>query len=495
MTRIRQHPNLYQINTLSFLNRLSAKYNEPLSLATVPDAEWRSLTELGFDLVWLMGIWKRSPGARRITLTSPGLREEFNRLLPGWADEDAVASPYAVYGYTMDPSLGRAGEIAKVREKLNRLGAGLILDFVPNHLAMDHPWTLEHPAWFVRGTPRDVDKHPQWFFNTRTGQTLAHGRDPYFDPWSDTVQVNFFSDEMRLALTSELQGVSDVCDGVRCDMAMLGLNNVFQWVWGDIVRRWKKPDAEFWSVAISEVRRRHPDFMLMAEVYWGLDGTLRDVGFSFTYDKPLYEHVRWDGAWEILGHLRSESNNLAHQVHFLENHDEPRAVVAFGRERSMAAAVVMATLPGLHFYQDGQLEGKRVRIPVQLAREPQEFPDPEVSLLYRSLMRSSAIEALHRGDWHLIDVAPAWEGNGSQRNIVAWEWSLGSERVIVTVNYSAARSQAWVMPSLPGSVNQVVFEDVLTGTTYVRDPGELSRKGLYVDLGPYRSHIMHTAAY
>ena len=161
----------------------------------------------------------------------------------------------------------------------------------------------------------------------------------------------------------------------------------------------------------------------------------------------------------------------------------------------MAAAVVMGTIPGLRFYQDGQLEGKRVRVPVQLAREPGEFPDPEIALFYRSLLGLSASACLHSGRWSMLEVAPAWVANESHRNIIAWEWGLDSERVIVAVNYSGVRSQAWIKPAKPTSVVRIVLEDALTGTTYVREPDELAAKGLYVDLGPYRAHVMRTRSF
>ena len=493
--RVRQNPHLYQINALAFINRLSAKYNEQLSLASIPNAEWNSLAQLGFDLIWMMGVWTRSSKARSITLGSAGLRKEFDRLLPGWTEEDAVASPYAVYDYTLDPSLGKDGDLLGLKDKLNRLGIGLILDFVPNHLAMDHPWTMERPSLFVEGSAADVAEHPQWYFRTSDGHTLAHGRDPYFDAWKDTVQMNFFSGEAREALVSELSRVVESCDGVRADMAMLALNGVFEWAWGSVAGKEKKPEAEFWDVAISSVRKTNPDFIFMAEVYWGLDQTLREMGFRFTYDKALYDHLRWDPAYEVFEHVRSESASMSGEVHFLENHDEPRAAALFGRERSMAAAAVLGTIPGLRFYQDGQLEGKRIRIPVQLRRDPVEFPDPEIALFYRSLLKFAAADISHAGRWNPIEVVSSWPGNDSHRHIMAWEWSLGTQRAIIAINYSQSRSQAWVKPEHPTSIGRIVMEDILTGTTYVRDSEELSAKGLYVDLGPYRGHIMLTSAF
>jgi glycosidase len=444
----------------------------------------------------MMGVWQRSPASRRLALASPGLRVEFDRVLPHWTADEVAGSPYAVYSHRLEPALGQPDELALLKEKLNRLGMGLILDFVPNHLAMDHPWTVTNPERFVRGGPDDVTRHPEWFFPVATDSYIAHGRDPYFAAWNDTAQVNFFSEDLREAMIAELVGIAEVADGVRCDMAMLALSGVFEWVWGSTLRNSHRPATEFWALAVPRIKTSRPDFMFMAEVYWGLETTLQQMGFDFTYDKPLYDHLRWDNASEIAAHVGGEGEALAHEAHFTENHDEPRAVVAFGRERSMAAAIVAATLPGLRFYHEGQLEGRGVRTPVHLARSPEEPGDTEITLFYRRLLESGNIEAVHGGRWQMIDVRRAWDGNESHHNILAWKWRLGPRQVIVAVNYSGVSSQAWLSTGRPSSpTGRITLQDALTEIVYVREAEELTAKGLYVDLRPYRAHIMHTASY
>jgi len=160
------------------------------------------------------------------------------------------------------------------------------------------------------------------------------------------------------------------------------------------------------------------------------------------------------------------------------------------------AAVVTVTIPGLPFYQFGQLEGRTTRIPVQLAREPFEFADPEIGLFYRRLLKIGNAAVMHSGQWEPIRNEKAWDGSQSFHNILAWRWGLGREQVIVAVNYSSSRSQAWLKVGRPSpGASRIVLQDVLTGTTYVREPEELASKGLYVDLGAFRAHIMHTASY
>src|SRR3989304_2101552 len=234
---LRRNPQLYEINACIFINRLSQKYRQSLTLATVPDEEWQMLARQGFDLVWLMGVWQRSPDSRHEALQHPELRKEFDRALPGWTDENISGSPYAIHAYELNPMLGQPGDLALVKSKLNKLGLRLILDFVPNHLACDHPWISSYPERFVqRESVEGV--HPGWFFLPETSRYIArsryfaHGRDPNFPPWTDTVQVNFYSPDLRQALPAELTKISEVADGARCDMAMLALNDVFGRVWG-----------------------------------------------------------------------------------------------------------------------------------------------------------------------------------------------------------------------------------------------------------------------
>ena len=381
-----------------FLRRMSEKYRRSLTIATVPEEEWQLLASRGFDLVWLMGVWQRSSGSRRQALLESALRQEYDKALPGWVDEDVAGSPYAVYSYRLDPALGEPGELASLKSKLNRQGLGLILDFVPNHLAVDHPWTFSYPERFVQGKDADVRNHPDWFFSPERGIHLAHGRDPNFPPWSDTVQLNFYSTDLRQSLTDELLRIAEVSDGVRCDMAMLAFNDVFEKVWGEVVKGYPRPETEFWTDAITKTRQQRPDFLFLAEAYWGLEKKLQEKGFDFTYDKALYDLLRYSNSNEIRSYLMKDELYQRHSAHFIENHDEPRAVTALGRERSLMAAVIMATIPGLRLFHDGQLEGRRTRLPVQLVREPQENVDSEIMQFYARLLEIGKAPAFHDGD-------------------------------------------------------------------------------------------------
>ena len=108
------------------------------------------------------------------------------------------------------------------------------------------------------------------------GRVLANGRDPYFPAWPDVVQLNAFDPALRSAAVETVRSIADQCDGVRCDMAMLVMNDVFARTWG--ARVGPAPGAEYWPTVITAVRETHPGFVFLAEAYWDLEWSLHAAG-------------------------------------------------------------------------------------------------------------------------------------------------------------------------------------------------------------------------
>lgn len=492
ISSLRRYPHLYEINACGFVCRLSDKYSRPLTLMTTPDEEWQALARLGFDIIWLMGVWQRSPSSRQEALRHPELRTEYDHALPGWTEEDINGSPYAIQAYELSPLLGKPEGLPVLKEKLNRMGLRLMLDFVPNHLAIDHPWIWEYPERFIhRDSVETV--HPGWFFLPETSRYIArsryfaHGRDPNFPPWTDTVQVNFFSPDLRQALTGELLKISEASDGVRCDMAMLALNDVFGRVWGKYTD-YPRPRAEFWSEAIGRVKKERPDFLFLAEAYWDTERQLQQLGFDYTYDKTLYDRLRYSTNGDIRAHLRDRSYQ-EHSVHFIENHDEQRAMTAFGKERSLAAAAVMSTVPGVRLFYDGQFDGHKVRVPTQFCRQPQEPSDAEIRLFYENLLAACGLPHFHNGEWEMLEFAQSSQSNNSHPNVLCWTWRLGGSYKIVAVNYSHEEAAGWL--ELPAeSLEKTPLRDDLTGATQTYNIKRLERQSLYLELKPWEARIL-----
>src|SRR3954470_3041454 len=441
-----ENPVIYELNTWVWLDGLSRRNDRAIDLAGVPPEEWDAIRELGFDAVWLMGVWERSSAGVAIALGNEGLMESFRRALPDVRPDDVVGSPYCIRDYAADPHLGGPAALAAARSALAERGMALILDFVPNHVAPDHAWTSVHPEYFVRGDEDDLAPDPSSF--VRVGENvLACGRDPYFPAWPDVVQLNAFSDGLRGAAAETLTSIAAQCDGVRCDMAMLMLNDIFERTWGRRVG--DRPNGDYWPTVIAAVRRTRPDFVFLAEAYWDLEWTLQQQGFDYCYDKRLYDRLVHEGAESVRGHLQADAAYQERLLRFIENHDEPRAAATFAPAQARAAAVVVSTLPGARLYHDGQLAGPRTRIPVFLARGPDEPPDEELRGFYGRLLRTVAESGLRDGEWGLCECT-GWPDNDSHRQLVAWGWSAPEGRHLVVVNLSGGAAQALVRLPWPG---------------------------------------------
>src|SRR5262245_17496816 len=282
------HPVIYEINTRVWLSSMSSRIGRTLQLSAVPAAEWDAIATFGLEAVWLMGVWERSPVSRAISNHNQGLLDDFRRALPDFRPEDNVGSAYSVRRYTVDPDVGGADGLATARQELARRGMRLILDFVPNHVAPDHPWVVEHPQYFVRGNPEDARDDPGSFVQIE-GRVYARGRDPYFPAWPEVLQLNAFDAGMREASIHTVSAIAEQCDGIRCDMAMLLLNAIFERTWGR--RGGRRPEQEYWTELIPAVRKSHPDFLLMAEAYWDSEWELQQLGFDYCYDKRLYDRL------------------------------------------------------------------------------------------------------------------------------------------------------------------------------------------------------------
>lgn len=488
----RTHPHLYEINTWVWLTELSGRKGKKVTLGDVPDEEWDYLQNKGFDFVWLMGIWERSSRSREIAVEDPALKKEFDLALPGWEPTDVVGSPYAVRAYQPDAELASWDHVGSVLTKLHNRGMKLILDFVPNHTALDHDWVTTHPEYYIQGPQEASDSLQSHFFRAETQHgslSLAHGKDPNYPPWTDTAQLNFFNPNTREALIQELHTIAQYCDGVRCDMAMLVLNDVFSQTWGEYLESWRVPLQEFWS----ETFFHFPDFVWIAEVYWDREWDLQQLGFQFTYDKRLYDQLRQSLPQEVVSHLRADVGFQKNLVRFLENHDEARSAIVFGNVRLPAVGTLMSTLPGMRLYHQGQLEGKRLRIPVQLRQAKQEPVDQGTMVFYDRLLKITNNKAFHDGQWRLLDIQAA--GDVSCKNLIAYLWLSQTVQHMVVINLHSVMAQGRILfnnvSEIQLSPSQVyVFHDVFTDKKYQHPAEELIHKGLLVCLEPFGAQIL-----
>ena len=483
-------PLLYEINTRCWLRELAARNGSPATLANVPETEFAQWRKLGFTHIWLMGAWTTGPRARAEALSHNELRRAYDQVLPGWTEADVPGSPYAIGGYRVPEALGGEAGLSAFRQRLRAYGMKLVLDFVPNHLGLDHPWVKERPELFVH-SPTEL---PGTFMQlTPAGPLwLAHGKDPYFSAWSDVAQVDYRRPAARDAMTELLQSVASRCDGVRCDMAMLLLNDVFAKTWERFPSTGQPPLEEFWPGAIMAVRKAHPSFVFLAEAYWGLEPRLQALGFDYTYDKTLYDRIVWRDAMGVQRHLLGlGAQAVAASAHFLENHDEPRIAGILSAPEHRAAALLILSLPGMRFLYDGQLCGARVKVPVQLARRPLEPCEPTVKAIYEQWLGLLPSTAIGRGHCEVLKPDPAWPDNPTAQNYLIVQWQdQGSAFDLVVVNLANHRSQCCTRLTVPHLAEHDWSVVELAGTEKYQRPGaELQSKGLYLDLPAYGAQV------
>ena len=477
-----KYPTIYEINTWVWLSDLSVKYGNPVDLNSVRAQDWDAIAAYGFDAVWLMGVWERSPAGIAIANRNENLLNDFRRALPDFRLKDNVGSPYCVRRYVVDEHLGGPKGLAVARQELAKRKMNLILDFVPNHVAPDHPWIKEQPEYFVRGNIDDATKDPASWVEVE-GHVCARGRDPYFPAWPDVLQLNAFQPGLRQAVTETLLSIEDQCDGIRCDMAMLLLNSIFERTWGQRVGQ--PPATEYWGDVISAVKKEHPGFLFIAEAYWGLEWELQQHGFDFCYDKTLYDRLEQGNAESVRLHLCADPAYQRKILRFIENHDEPRAAATFSPAKERAAAVTIATLMGARLFHEGQFEGRKVKLPVFLGRRPVEPVNQGLLGFYEKLMAAINSPVFRDGQWTLCDRS-GWPDNASFQNLVAWAWLRGDDRYLIVVNLSDTTVQGRVhIPWEDVGGEAWRLKDSISGTTYERDGTEMHGAGLYVELGPW----------
>jgi len=492
---LRSNPHLIEINARLWLKALRKKYSlGEMTISSVPEEEWMELKHLGFDIVWLMGVWTPSPASAAAARADAKLSAAVKAAAPALGEEAVGSSPYAVYEYKLNPELGQEWELKALREKLNSMGMKLLLDFVSNHAARDSVFLRECPECFITGSESDFREHPDWFFETEINGRrtyVAYGRDPNFPAWTDTAQLNYFNPRTREKRLEMLMRLADICDGVRCDMVMLTLNDIHENTWGAVLGRagFRKPEEEFWGGAIRTVQEAHPEFIFLAEVYWGLEWQAQLMGFDYTYDKVTYDRLRFMGADEIRGHLRAERLYQKRSVRFIDNHDEVPSIEAFGREKACAAAVVVSTIKGLRFYTDAQLAGLRCKVPLQLDAVWESRADPTVRKFYEKLLKIVDHPAFHGGEWSLLEVRPCSQQDHSFRNILAWSWAQRRTIKIVAVNYSASPACGLLKASIKGAGEDTAIFEELSGRFFSFKADSLAEGLLLNEMSPYSAHV------
>ncbi|MBY9007412.1 MAG: alpha-amylase [Candidatus Lokiarchaeota archaeon] len=482
------HPNILEINTIPWLNELSEEYHEDIKLNTIPDEIIEKYLK-NFNVVWLMGVWERSPTSKRIASEHLGLQEEFHKALDDFREDDIIGSPYAIHYYHIDTRLGGNKALVEFREKLAERNIKLMLDYVPNHVAIDHLWMLEKSNVFIQGTLEDLMMKPDEYFS-KYGVIYAHGRDPNFPSWTDTVQINAFSPDARNKTINTLLLIAEQCDAVRCDMAMLLTNDIFKRTWKD--KTGNPLEKEFWIEVILKVKEKYPDFKFIAEVYWDMEWDLIQQGFDFCYDKRLYDRIAAKDIKGIKDHLKADMSYQKKLVRFIENHDEQRSIKKLGEDYSKIAALLVLTLPGMGFLYEGQMKGYNIRVPVQLKRRPIEEINKDLFDYYKNLLSLISKRKIKSGNWELCEIIVFKDSNNHNLsdNIIAYHWWDFYNHFLIILNLSNTPSKGYIkIPSLQFNQKVILFEDMNTKENNFLHGEELNNYGYYAELLGWESNL------
>ncbi|KAJ6230276.1 alpha amylase [Anaeramoeba flamelloides] len=484
------YPLMMEYSTRPWLYSLSQKYGKTINLGNIPDSEYDALQDQKLDYIWMMGIWKLGAYGLRYDRTNQAELSYFKTLLPDFTIDDVIGSPYAITEYVINPDIGTTQDLINFRKRLNGMGTKLILDFVPNHSAVDSPWNTTNPNYYIHAPkgsvpPYDSSRYLPW--------GIAYGGEKYDGAWKDTAQLNYWNQDLRNAQTQNLLTIAKYADGIRTDMTQLALNDVIQMDWSNELSSWgyNKPSTEFWCEAISSVKNQYPDLIFLGEQYWGYDDQLINCGFDFLYDKALLDHLASYKMSDIWSYLNSKISYFPKYSHYTENHDEPRAITKFGSWwQADAGALASFTLPGMRFSFEGQWKGFKNKLDVHLRRAKSEDPNQDVVDFYKKFQDILATDVFRKGTWSLINDC------SNKNQLITYRWyykkSDGSyDKRLVVINLSGYQASGNVVVSdaYAQSGDDIVITELLTDKQYTRSASEMRSTGLDVIVNSWYAQI------
>ncbi|MCX8057420.1 MAG: alpha-amylase family glycosyl hydrolase, partial [Ignavibacteria bacterium] len=387
-------------NIYVWLYQLSKKYNREIKkLDQIPDEELDLLSLFGFNAIWLIGIWERSPASRKIKQLS--------------GNPEALASAYSIYDYVIANDLGGEEAYQNLNQRAWQRGIRLACDIVPNHTGIYSKWIMEHPDYFIQTdyppfpsysfTGPNLSEHPDFqiriedkywtrqdaavvfqLIENKTGKVryIYHGNDGTNMPWNDTAQLNFLKAEVREAVIRLIFDIAKKFSIIRLDAAMTLTQKHYQRLWfpvpgtgGAIPSRTdfsmstdeflQKYPKEFWREVVDRINVEKPDTLLLAEAFWLMEGYfVRTLGMHRVYNSAFMNMLKNEENAKyrdlISNTLEFNPEILKRYVNFLSNPDEETAINQFGDgDKYFGCAVMMVTMPGLPMFAHGQIEGFR----------------------------------------------------------------------------------------------------------------------------------------
>ena len=285
--------SIYELNTRQFT---------PEGTFAAAEAELPRLAELGYDIIWIMPIQPIGELERK----------------------GGLGSYYAIKDYcAFNPEFGTREDFASFLAKAHELGIKVILDWVANHTAPDHPWTL-NDGWHMRDSLGNLVVNYDWY---------------------DIAELNYDNQAMREAMFSSLEWWMDSIgiDGFRCDVA-------------------HEIPTDFWEYAFDSLRVKHPNMFTLCE---SENVELTYKAFDMYYGWEFHHLMNGvakgeksvDDLWNYFAKADTVFPDYAIRMNFTSNHDENSwAGTEFERMGNAAKAMAMFTyvVPGMPLTYTGQ---------------------------------------------------------------------------------------------------------------------------------------------
>ncbi len=477
-------------STYVWLHQLSNKYARPIKhLDQIPDEELDLLSKRGFTALWLIGLWQRSHASKKIKRMS--------------GNPEAIASAYSLYDYIIADDLGGEEAYYHLKERAWRRGIRLASDMVPNHMAIDSRWLIQHPDWFLQ---LDESPFPGYTFtgedlcdderisvyiedgywnrsdaavvfkrvdrHTGAEKYIYHGNDGTSMPWNDTAQLNFLIPEVREAVIQTILHVARKFPIIRFDAAMTLAKKHYQRLWfpqpgqgGDIPSRAEHGmtksefdrvfPKEFWMEVVERIQNEVPDTLLLAEAFWMMEGYfVRSLGMHRVYNSAFMNMLKNEEnakyRQSIKNVLEFNPQILKRYVNFMNNPDEDTAVAQFGKDdKYFGVCVLMSTMPGLPMFGHGQIEGFTEKYGMEYSRS---YWDEEEDSWLISRHEREIFPLLRRrylfSDVENFLLYDFFTADGTvNENVFAFSNRTGDEKSLVIYNNKFDHAAGWIKRS------------------------------------------------
>lgn len=522
------------------------------TLDAIPDEELERLSNAGISGLWLIGLWERSIASKNIKqmMGNPeAVASAYSLMdyqiaadLGGWSALENLRWRAWQRGIRLSADMVPnhmgidSSWVVEHPDWFLSLPDSPYPNYTFNGVDLSHDsrvgiyledhYTNKSDAAVV------FKRHDRWSGDVRY---IYHGNDGTSMPWNDTAQLDYLKSDVREAVIQTILHVARNFPIIRFDAAMTLAKRHIQRLWfpepgsgGAIASRAEHGltreqfdqamPEEFWREVVDRVAAEVPDTLLLAEAFWMMEGYfVRTLGMHRVYNSAFMHMMRDEDNAKyrsvIKNTLEFDPQVLKRFVNFMNNPDEKTAYDQFGNgDKYFGVASVMATLPGLPMIGHGQIEGFHEKYGMEYRRaywdeRPDEgFMAHHERVIFPLLRRRHLFAEM---DHFLLYDFFTSEGTVNE-DVFAYSNGKDQERALIIYHNKYAETRGWIkisaayMDKNDGQMQQkslgeglglragendfAIFRDINSGLDYIRPSRELAEKGLYVELGAYKTH-------